>query len=125
MARELKRIDAITAKDKRTCRLCIGKRYQRRKGRVHGRSYAGQLSVLLLVQVLMKLSSLLLYHAPRINTSFASSSSINSPPARKFQCKVTKPFSPPQYKRKKVVWIHETILSQACNNTNNTYTLTK
>ena len=43
---ELKWVDAIIAKDKWTCCLCIGKECQRQRERANGRSYAGQLFTL-------------------------------------------------------------------------------
>ena len=63
-------VEAIIAKDKQTCCLCIGKGYQIQMKRVNGRSYAGQLAVLLPARVVMKLLSVLLPHVQRINTSF-------------------------------------------------------
>ena len=104
----------IKAKDKRTCCLCIGKGYQRQRERTNGRRYAGRLPVLLPARVLMKLSSLPLHYAQKINTSFHLITTNQQSPdsgdfvVRKFLCKVTRPlFFFPNIKEK-VVWLRET-----------------
>ena len=48
----------------------IGKGYKRQRERANGRSYASRLGLLLLVRMFMKLSSVPLHHAQKINTSF-------------------------------------------------------
>ena len=104
----------IKAKDKRTCCLCIGKGYQRQRERTNGGRYAGRLPVLLPAHVLMKLSSLPLHHAQRINTSFCLITTNQQSPdsgdfvARKFQCKVTRPLFFFPNTKEKVIWLRET-----------------
>ena len=67
--------------------------------------------------VFMKLSSLLLRHAQRINTSFCLVITNQQSPdfgdfvERKFQCKATRPFSHPNIKGKKwSLYIRETLV---------------
>ena len=99
----------------RTCCFCMGKGYQRRRERANGRSFAMLAGYLYSCRhVLMKLLSLPLRHAQRINTSFCLVTTNQQSPdsgdfvARKFQCKVTRPFFLLQYKRKIVIWLRET-----------------
>ena len=67
-----------------------------------------------LARVLIKLSSLPFYHTQRINTSFHLVTTNHQFPdsedfvARKFECKVTRPFSCLN-RKEKVVWLRETI----------------